>query len=196
MTKRVFIIHGWDGYPTEAWMPWLKKELEQRGFVVEAPNMPQPDEPTIETWVPKVAEVIGEPDENTYVVGHSIGCRAILHYLESLDGKKVGGAILVAPGFRLENLEEEGEEVVAIAKPWLEAQLDFNKIRQATPNITAILSDNDPYNALDYNKQKLSELGAEIVVEHNKGHFSEDSGVKELPSALNAILKYDQSSRK
>jgi hypothetical protein len=27
--KRVFIIHGWEGYPEEGWFPWLKKELEK-----------------------------------------------------------------------------------------------------------------------------------------------------------------------
>ena len=27
--KRVFIIHGWDGYPEEGWFPWLKEELEK-----------------------------------------------------------------------------------------------------------------------------------------------------------------------
>ena len=29
--KKVFIIHGWEGYPEEGWFPWLKKELESRG---------------------------------------------------------------------------------------------------------------------------------------------------------------------
>ena len=28
--QRVFIIHGWDGYPEEGWFPWLKKELEAK----------------------------------------------------------------------------------------------------------------------------------------------------------------------
>ncbi len=188
--KRVFIIHGWDGYPTEAWMPWLKQQLEEEGFVVEAPSMPEPSVPKIETWVPKVAEVVGQPDEQTFLVGHSMGCHAILRYLASLEEQKVGGAVLVAPGFRWEGLEQEGEEIVAIAKPWLERPLDFNKVRAATQNITAILSDNDPYGALEYNQEKLGKLGAKIIVEHNKGHYSEDSGVKELPAALKAILKY------
>ena len=43
--KRAFIIHGWDGYPEEGWFPWLKAELEQRGFTVEIPSMPHPAEP-------------------------------------------------------------------------------------------------------------------------------------------------------
>ena len=35
--KRVFIIHGWGGYPEEGWLPWLKKELEKNGFKVFVP---------------------------------------------------------------------------------------------------------------------------------------------------------------
>ena len=32
-------------------------------------------------------------------------------------------------------------------------------------------------------------VGAEIIVEHNKGHFSGSDGIKELPSLLDAVLK-------
>ncbi len=45
--KRVFIVHGWDGYPTEGWFPWLKAELEKRGFTVAVPAMPHPERPTV-----------------------------------------------------------------------------------------------------------------------------------------------------
>ena len=38
MKKRVFIVHGWDGYPEEVWFPWLKKELEAKGFEAQDRN--------------------------------------------------------------------------------------------------------------------------------------------------------------
>ena len=40
MQKRVVIIHGWGGYPDEGWRPWLKHELETKGFLVLVPAMP------------------------------------------------------------------------------------------------------------------------------------------------------------
>ena len=43
MKKRVFIIHGWEGYPEECWFPWLKTEIEKTGFEVVVPNMPDAD---------------------------------------------------------------------------------------------------------------------------------------------------------
>src|SRR3990167_8494541 len=92
--KRIFIVHGWGGYPGEGWFPWLKKELETRGFVVSIPQLPDAENPRIEGWVAKLAETVNVPDENTYFVGHSIGCPTIAHYLQSLPaGVMVGGAV-------------------------------------------------------------------------------------------------------
>lgn len=36
--KRVFITHGWDGYPEEGWFPWLKKEKVILVEVMELQN--------------------------------------------------------------------------------------------------------------------------------------------------------------
>jgi predicted alpha/beta hydrolase family esterase len=70
MTKRVFIVHGWGGFPKEGWFPWLQHELKKENFVVEIPEMPETDEPKIEAWISHLADVVGEVDELTY--GHHI----------------------------------------------------------------------------------------------------------------------------
>lgn len=80
MSKRVFIIHGWDGFPEEGIFPWLKKELQNRGFLVFNPSMPEPSRPQIETWVKFLEKQVGIPDENTFFFGHSIGAQTILRY--------------------------------------------------------------------------------------------------------------------
>src|SRR3989338_169649 len=98
--KRVFIVHGWGGHPEEGWFPWLKKELEAKGFKVFVPQLPDAENPRIQKWVPKLAETVGVPDEETYFVGHSMGCQTIARYLESLPAEiKIGGAIFVAGFF-------------------------------------------------------------------------------------------------
>src|SRR3989344_3930633 len=106
--KRVFIIHGWGGFPEEGWFPWLKKELEARGFAVQVPAMPDTNEPKIETWVPHLAKLVGEPDEQTFLIGHSIGCQTVLRYLQTLKpGQAVGGALFVCGFLLLRKLETE-----------------------------------------------------------------------------------------
>jgi uncharacterized protein len=185
--KRVFIVHGWDGNPDEAWLAWLRLELEKNNIQVVAPQMPNTGEPKIEEWVSYLTELVGVPNEETYFVGHSIGCQAIMRYLEKAYPQKVGGVIFVAGWFHLENLEGSAEE--AIAKPWMETPIDLVKVKNSAKNILAIFSENDPFVPLADKNIFQKKLGAEIIVEKDKGHFTEDDGITQMPEVLEYILK-------
>lgn len=189
MAKTVFIVHGWDGYPEEGWFPWLKKELESRGFEVFVPQLPKAEEPRINNWVPALAEAVGAPDEQTFFVGHSMGCQTIARYLEGLqDGVEVGGAVFVAGFFKeLSNLE--GDDVVrSVVDEWLKTPLDLEKVKGHLMKSVAIFSDNDPYVPLSNRGDFEKVLGSKVVVEHGKGHFSGSTGTTELAVGLEAVL--------
>ncbi|MBI4837071.1 MAG: serine hydrolase family protein [Candidatus Portnoybacteria bacterium] len=188
--RRVIIVHGWDNYPEDGWFPWLKKELEARGFEVIVPRLPDTKTPRIQNWMPALADAIGEIDEQTYLVGHSMGCQTIARYLESLpEGKRAGGAVFVAGFFkRLTGLEDE-EEVRETSKHWLETLVDLNKARKHLKDSIAIFSDNDPYVPLDNQDDFKNLLGSKIIIEHEKGHFSGAlNDCFELPIVLDSLL--------
>ncbi|MBI4136409.1 MAG: alpha/beta hydrolase [Candidatus Vogelbacteria bacterium] len=187
--KRVFIIHGWDGYPAEGWFPWLKQELEKKNFQVVVPAMPEPAEPKIETWLAHLAKVVGQVDNNTFFVGHSIGCQAVLRYLESLSDNQIAGGVALVAGW-INRLDGDlSPEELIIAKPWIETPINLSKIKRRAKKFTAIFSDNDKFTRLTEENERIfgDELGAKIVVEHNRGHFSGRDGVTELPNVLEAI---------
>ncbi len=186
--KKVILIHGWEGNPENCWFPWLKRELEARGFLVSVPAMPDTEEPRIKKWVPALAEAVGNPDGETYFVGHSIGCPTILRYLESLpEGIKVGGAVFVA-GFisTLTGLEDD-DTVRDVAKEWLMTPLDLEKVKTHLPKSVLILSDDDEFVSVEASTKDFGVLGSKVVVEHGKGHFDDSRGVMELPSVLEAV---------
>ncbi len=183
--KRVFLIHGWEGYPEEGWRPWFKKELEAKGFQVFVPAMPDTNHPKVDAWVKHLADIVMAPDEECYFIGHSLGCITILRYLESLkENQKVGGVVFVA-GFT-SNLGYE-ELSSFFTKP-----IDWEKIKSHCPKFVAIHSDNDPFISLHYGDLFKEKLDAEVIIEHDKKHFSGDNGIMELPSAFGAILKLAQ----
>ncbi len=189
--KRVFIIHGWDGYPEEGGFPWLKKELEERDFQVTVPAMPQPKHPKMNEWVPFLRKAVGKPDENTFLVGHSIGAQTVLRYMESLDGKvKIGGAIFLAGWINLSDKAFETAEDAKIAQPWLNTPIDWQKVKSHTSNFTAIFSDNDPFVPLTDSEIFQEKLGAKIVVEKSKAHYSGSDGITELPTVLKELLNF------
>ncbi len=185
--KKVFIIHGWGGFPKEAWFPWLKKELEKQGFKVKVPQMPDPETPKIKSWVAHLAKVIGQPDKNTSLVGHSIGCQTIARYLETLPEGGIFNKVVFVSGFvKLKGLEEEEKN---IAKPWIKTPIKWGEVRRHAKDFVAIHSDNDPYVSLTNADFFKKNLRAKIIIEHKKGHIGGSDGFKKLFSALKALLE-------
>ena len=160
MPKRAFIIHRWESRPEEGWYPWLKKELEDRGFIVSVPAMPDTNNPKMQEWVPYLADLFGKPTPEDYFVGHSLGCITILRYLEGLkEGEKVGGAVLIA-GFTNDLGYKE-------LSSFFEAPIDLSKVKSRARAFVAIHSDNDPYVTLSYGDIFKEKLGTKLIIEHN-----------------------------
>lgn len=184
--KRVFIVHGWEGSPEGSWRPWLKRKLEEKGFIVSVPQMPDNMNPTMNKWVTYLTKIVGSPDENCYFVGHSLACITILRYLETLkEGQKVGGAVFVA-GFS-HDLDFEGYK--GELSSFFQAPVNWGKIKEHCNKFVAIHSDDDPYVPIEHNAIFKEKLGAESIIMHNMKHFSGDDGINELPIALESLLK-------
>ncbi len=180
--KRVIIVHGWNGSPDRDFFPWFKDELVKKGYEVVAPVMPETDHPKIENWVPYLAKTVGEVREDDVLLGHSLGCQTILRFLEGLPaGQKVGKVILVAGfGSYLKGLTKEEQ---LIAQPWIDIPLNLDKVQKKAKSFVAVFSDNDPFVPLEENRKLFEEkLGAEVIIEHDKGHFNEMP--KECPNLL------------
>lgn len=179
--EKIYLIHGWGGNPNgEAWFPWLKEELEKKGYSLEIPEMPDTNNPKINEWVEKLKEII-KPNNKTYLIGHSIGCQAILRYLEQLpEDSKIKGLIFVAGWFDLLETAYEGEEEKEIAKPWIETPIDLDKVKKHTDNILAIFSDNDSCVPLSDSEIFKEKLDAKIIIKNNEGHFNETQEIKEI----------------
>jgi len=185
---KAVIVHGWGGSPKSDWYNWLRKELENRDWDVEVPEMPETMVPKIDKWVEQLKKAAGKVDENTYFIGHSIGCQTILRYLENLKGK-AGGCILVAGWFNLTENTWDENYTHEIADPWLNTEIDLDKVKKKCRKIVAVFSNNDPYVPLTDKEIYKEKLGAEIIILEGKGHVSGEDGVKQLPIVLDKLLE-------
>ncbi len=184
--KKVVIVHCWEGYPNYCWYPWAKKELEKKGFNVVVPEMPETALPKLSLWLPKLQEVVPVPDEDLYLIGHSLGAITIMRYLEKLKrNQKIGGVVFIA-GFT-DNLGYKELE------SFFEKPIDFKKIKTKAKHFVAIHSDNDPYVPLKHGNIFKEKLGAEVIVKHNMKHFSgpvdNEESCTTLPEVTEAIIK-------
>jgi hypothetical protein len=182
--KTVYLIHGWGGNSHEKWFDWLKEELVKKKLKVYAFDMPNTDRPKIEEWVKHMEKNIKNIDEKTYFVGHSIGCQAIMRFLEKLPKhKEIGGCIFVAGWFNLTNLDKEE---ILIAHPWINNKIDFNRIKRHMDKSLCIFSDNDKWVPLSESEIFKNELGAKIMFKKKMGHFDD---VNKIPEVLEFLTK-------
>ncbi len=182
--KTVYLIHKWGGNSEEKWFVWLKQELAKEGIKAYAFDMPDTDNPKIEKWVKYMESRIKNVDGETYFVGHSIGCQTIMRYLEKLPKHKtIGGCVFVAGWFGLTNLSKEE---IAIAHPWINTKIDFDRIRRHMEKSLCIFSDDDNWVASSEHKIFREELGAKIIIKKGMGHFDD---AEQIPEVLKFLLK-------
>lgn len=148
--------------------------------------MPETDAPKLSLWLPELRRVIGAPDDETFLIGHSSGCATIMRYLELLpEGERIGGVVLVA-GFT----DDLGFGELS---NFFETPLDFEAMKKHCPKFVTIHSDDDPYVPLRHSEILKEKLDAKAIIKHNAKHFSgaadgEESCI-ELPAVVDAIFE-------
>ncbi len=187
--NKIYIIHCWDGTKDDGWYPWLDSKISNENNEVKRFNMPNTENPKIEEWISELDKQVEILDENTYFIGHSIGCQTILRYLESKNVNKIGGILFVAPWLDLLPEAIEDEDSYNTAYPWLHTDINFGKIKSITNNITCIFSDDDYFVSLEQKEKFEKLLNAKTIVISNKGHISAEDGINELTEIYDKALE-------
>jgi two-component system response regulator HydG len=89
--KQALILHGTDATPASNWFAWLKVQLEQDGYAVWLPQLPNSDKPNAKTYNQfLLANQDFEFNNETIIIGHSSGAVEVLSLLQHLpEDKKV-----------------------------------------------------------------------------------------------------------
>ncbi len=175
--------------------------------------MPTPATPHVKEWIATIKEAVGTPDEQTYFVGHSLGCIAIVRYLENLPKKtKVGGVVFVG-GFsgnisipelaefycdergvrgcqQTDTVSESKSQKGASPYDTKEGSINFDRVKLICPKITTLFSDNDTVVPLAKGISFAKALGARVIIEKGKGHFCKNDGVTALPTVLETLTSF------
>lgn len=151
--KNALILHGTNGSSSENWFPWLKGELEQRGYTVWLPDLPHAEKPNIETYNKFIlSNKDWEFNEESIIIGHSSGAVEILGLLAVLsEDIQVNKCFLV--GSFINDLGWDSLKELFL-KPF-----DFNTIKKHAKEFIFIHSDNDPYCPLDHAQYLTEKLG-------------------------------------
>lgn len=182
--KKIYLVHCWDGTSLDGWYPWITEKLNSSNVEVIKFDMPNTANPTISEWVETLNNKVDKLNDETYFIGHSIGCQTIMRYLETKEITKIGGILFVAPWLDLLPEALADEESYNTARPWINTPIDFDKIRQFTNNINCIFSDDDYFVSLKQEDEFKDKLNAKTIIVKSKGHISQEDNIYELQEIL------------
>jgi predicted alpha/beta hydrolase family esterase len=168
------ILHSWYGDIEKDWCHWIIQELSSRKIPVFIKQIPTFDTnlPDLEISLKFIKEN-SEINDQTIVIGHSLGCLLALRLAEQKTFKKM---VLVA-GWDFNDLTAEH-------RLFWPNMINHGKIKQNVKEIVCVSSDNDPYITACQAEDMSKRLNGKFVLVPGAGHFTEKYGVTKIPEII------------
>lgn len=165
---KIIFVHGYTASHLADWYPNISKELDALGIDYAIPDLPGDIYPHAKEWLDVLHGVISQTDKPLVLVGHSLGTRAALLYLEKYHPKVEKVFLIAAFANRSENaMRHEGE-----AYPdFFEHKIDLEKIKPLVGKFIVMHSKDDSAIAYEQGKELAKDLDAEFITYDGRDHF-------------------------
>ena len=184
MKDNYVLLHGSFGNPFSNWLPWLRKELENRQLTVYTPDLPSGvGFQKYENWekIMKCYVECGLINEDTIIFAHSIAPVFICKFL--IKNKIKVKRLVFVCGFN--NYLGINEEYDAVTESmYLE---NIENIHDYCNNIICFYSDNDPYVKYEAEKDFASKVADKEIVISGGGHLNSELGYEKFEELLEYI---------
>ena len=172
--KRALLIHGWTNRRPEGhWLRRLAGAMRNRGDLVQYPQLPDTDFPTLDAWCEVLnteLELLRESGEGeTIVVAHSLGCVTWLHLCQQgLVPSPIDRVLLVAPA--------APERITELPSFAIDVASARGSLFSASGHVTVVASDADPYLPRGVQETYGDPLGINAVIIPGAAHLALGDG--------------------
>ena len=182
MKPRLFVVHGYQAQVDSHWFQWLCQQFPDVETHIVA--LPDPHHPQLSAWLSALQAAIGQVDEQTVIVAHSLGCVTTLRFLsEQTEAAALGGLVLVA-GFAepLVNLPE--------LNGFNREALHWSAVKKHSRNSLVMLSEDDTVVAPEATERLANALHAPLLRLNHRGHFMRQNGCDTLPEVAQWLRQH------
>ena len=183
MKNNYLLVHGSFGSPFSNWIPYLRKEIENKKLEVYTPDFPTGvGYQNYENWsrLLKTYVEANVIDENTIIFAHSIAPIFICKFL--VENKiKVKRLVFVCGFNNYLGIDKDYDAV--------NESMYFNNltdVKNYCDDIVCFYSDNDPYVKYEAEKDFADAITENHIMISDGGHLNSESGYTEFPE----LLKY------
>lgn len=180
MKTKIYIIHGYTANSQSHWFPWLKEHLDNEKVEVILLEMPDSSNPIKKDWLSYLDKHILELNQNTIVIGHSLGCITSLLYLQN-KMLQIKGVVLVSGFVEKSPIPE--------LDGFMTDELDYALLKQLIISRISITAKDDDIVPYLYTVEMSKKLESTLIVLDEGKHFLDRDGYYELPVVLECIKR-------
>ena len=184
--KKVIFIHGYTSSPKKKKYQIIAEELDKAKVDYSIPALPGGENPHSSEWLEIINKAVKKSKIPVVLVGHSLGTRAALLYLDKF-GKKVDTVILFA-AFNNDHLLNRNRKDEHYSD-FFDYPINIEKVKKLADKFIVVYSKDD--DSIDYRQGEeiARELGAELKTYENMGHFAGEERAEENAKAFLDIVK-------
>ena len=160
---KIVLIHGYKASSKSNFFPWLKDELRKLGHDVVVPDLPNPEAPDPDEWIKTLIDTVGPVDDETIIVGHSLGSPMALRFLEAAEAYTTPrGCLLISPPWMIRSEDLRG---------FFLSELDFDVLMWKASQFVVVHDKADTVIPFDHAQKYADVLHAKLVATEGNGHF-------------------------
>ena len=160
---RIIGVHGFKSSPDQHIWPWLRRELESRGFEVLIPELPDPMAPDRDAWTKALVDAAKLLTDEDIIVGHSLGGAAALRFLEAAEARTTPRAcVLIATPWMIKDEQFRG---------FFLTDLDHDVLMWRASKFTVIHAKDDPVIPVEHAERYAKVFHARLITPDTGGHF-------------------------
>lgn len=184
---RIIFIHGYTASSQADWYPALSKELVKLGVDYAIPDLPGGETPHAKAWLQIIHQEVRKSDKPLVLVGHSLGTRAVLLYLNKFK-PQVEKAFLIAA---FSNKKENGQRHDGETYPdFFEDVINIDEIKPLVNKFIIMHSQDDSSIPYTQGVEIARDLSAELITYEGKDHFCEPEDAGAILNVLRKELEF------
>lgn len=186
MDCKIIFVHGYTASPQADWYPNISKELKKRKIDFTVPFLPGGLHLKSKVWIEKIHQEVKKTKKPIILVGHSLGSRVVLLYLDKYPRKVI--RVLLIAAFSNDTRNARRHDGAAYPD-FFEYKINLEKIKPLVSKFIVMHSKND--SDLDYKQgaEIAENLGAELITYEDRNHFNEPENYKYVLEVLLREIK-------
>ncbi len=175
------------GSSKTAWFPDISAKLKGLDVDYVIPNMPEGVDPVAKDWLNTIDAEVKKTNKPLVFVGHSLGTRAVLLYLEKYKPQTKAVFLVACFSNNLENGHRHHSEIF---EDFFEAPINTQQLKSLVGKFVVLHSKDDSSIPFTQGEEMAKALEAELLTFDDRDHFSAPENAPIILETLRKSLNF------